>query len=550
MATYQITAPDGSNYEVTAPDSASQDAVMRYAQAMWNKPQAQKPQAPEDPGTLASIGIGFGRTADKMLQGVKQAGLAAGSLLPGSLGASASSALDEQKATQAFRDSGYAPLQEQHPLGTLAGEALPLLAVPMGGSVRAAMALGSLPGLVSYGTPGEKLAQGVGGAVGSAAGYGVGKAIGSVISPGIRPGSPEVERLAQTAAENNLPLDAAQRTGNPVLQNVKAALGTIPWTASSQAAKEAQRQTAYNASLLKYIGVQADAATPDVMSDAYKSITGGLNSAAQNVALTLDDKAVSGLADVEKTYLRRLPTDQKPVINSYLQDLTELIGVPGGIPGDVYAKTRSELGRIASGTNNITLREGAKGLQRVLDDAFDRQAPPESVALMKEARGQYAKYLTLTSALEKSRNPAGNLGPKQVYAQAQQDIPGFERDRGNFANLVRAGRQFLPEPIPNSGTPQRQMYTNLLTAGSMSGLGALAGAMAPGENKQVLPGAALGLAGFGLSRGAQGALNSQWLSKYLASQMLTDAQKAALARGGGLLGLLAGGGAGSALTSP
>jgi hypothetical protein len=229
-----------------------------------------------------------------------------------------------------------------------------------------------------------------------------------------------------------------------------------------------------------------------------------------------------------------LPTDQKPVIGSYLEDLTNIIGKEGGLPGDVYNSTRSELGRIAAETNNNTVRQGAKDLQRVLDDAFDRQAPKEAVRDMKEARSQYAKYLTTAEAQKKGRSTAGDIPAKQAYAQALQDIPGFERKTGDFEDLVRAGRKFLPDPTPNSGTPERLMYQNLLTAGSMGGLGALGGTLSGGD---AVSGASLGLAGFGVSKGAQGLLHSPQFTKYLMSHKLTEAEKKLLARSGGLLGL-------------
>ena len=69
----------------------------------------------------------------------------------------------------------------------------------------------------------------------------------------------------------------------------------------------------------------------------------------------------------------------------------------------------------------------------------------------------------------------------------------------------------------------------------MSGLGALGGAMAGGDP---MSGAALGLAGFGISRGAQKALNSPLLMKYLSGSRLTEAEKQLLAQAGGSIGLL------------
>lgn len=507
------------------------------------------PGAPQEGAGQAAL-IGSGRMLDRLYKGVKQAALQMNSVpglgaaaMPGlsailQQGDEARQQLDSMAVEEGRNTAQYGKLQKERPIATMLGEAAPLMVLPMGSGIRGAMAVGAVPGIVEYGTPEEKAIRAGAGAVGGGAGYGIGKGIGKVISPGAAPATDEAARLASVAAKEGIPLDAAQVTGNQVLQNTKAALSRIPWTATGQQAKEAERQAAFNSAVLKRLGSGGKAATPDVLADAYAATTQKMESAANSVALTLDDRFVEKLAAVEKTYLRRLPTDQKPVIQSYLDDLTELIGKEGALPGDVYSKTRSELGRIAFETKNSTVREGAKGMQKALDDAFDRQAPPQAVKAMKEARSEYAKYMTTSSAVKKGRSVSGDIPPKQLYAQAQQDIPGFERGQGgDFADLVRSGRMFLPDPVPNSGTPERLLYQNLLTAGTMSGLGALGGLAADDKATGVPTGALLGLGGFGLSKAAQAALNSPQLTRYLMNKVLEEEQKRLLAQGGGLLGL-------------
>jgi hypothetical protein len=490
-----------------------------------------KGQEPEDPGVLAAMGLGVGRGLDKLLQGGKQMALTAAEMV-GSKDATAE--LARMAETEKFRDEGYAALQKQHPYATMAGEAAPTLAVPMGGSIKAAAMIGALPGLAEYGSLKERAARGVAGAAGSGVGYGVGKAIGAVASPGMKAASPEAERLAKVAAAEGIPLDAAQVTGNPVLHNAKAALQQLPWTSTAQAAKAQEQGDAYYAALLRSFGAEGKAATPDVLADAGRRIGGNIEEAAQSATLKLDDTFVGKLADIEKKFVRRLPTDQKAVIRSYLDDLTDLIGKE--MPGDVYQSTRAELGKLAHESDNQTVKHAAKQMQKALDDAFDRQASPEMISQMGRARGEYSRFSTVSDAVKGSRAQDGRPSPKQVYAKAQSDIPGFEKGAGGeFADLVRAGRQFLPDQVPNSGTAQRQMFNNVLTAGAMGGMGATSSFLATGDPTS---GMALGLAGFGTSKAAQKLINSPQFTQYLLRDVLTAEQKKLIAEAMGKAGLL------------
>ena len=56
MATYRVTAPDGSSWNVTAPEGAEESAVLKYAQAMWKR-------APHEPKPDPTEGTSFGQRA-------------------------------------------------------------------------------------------------------------------------------------------------------------------------------------------------------------------------------------------------------------------------------------------------------------------------------------------------------------------------------------------------------------------------------------------------------------------------------------------------------
>lgn len=150
MATYRITAPDGSAWNVTAPDGADESAVLKYAQSMWKRaPQEAKPAAnpkeafgeahtnPEvNIGGMAIKGessggfnpaaaiIGAGQFADKVGKGLTQASLFKDYALKRLIGGGQQEldALDAMKQSEKENDRHFAKLQTVHPGSVVAGQ--------------------------------------------------------------------------------------------------------------------------------------------------------------------------------------------------------------------------------------------------------------------------------------------------------------------------------------------------------------------------------------------------------------------------------------------
>lgn len=490
------------------------------------KPVTDATPAPmqDDPGFWGSAAIGMGRTLDRAAKGLEQGFHTLTRNKP---------ELDRMAQQESENTRLYGKLQDARPGATMLGEIAPMLAIPAGGSLKAAAAISAIPGLMEYGTAEDKLSRGAFGAAGGALGYGAGKMLGKTVSPAMKPDA-ETQRLAQVMAGEGVPLNAAQVTQSPQIQKAASALKSIPWTAGAEAQKEVARQQAYNSAVLKRIGSDAKAATPDVMADAHAKITGTIENIANSVSLKVDDKFLADLARVEENATKRLPTDQWKPLKSYIDDI---LASSDNIPGQVYQNARSELGKIAYSSSDNAAKTAAKDLQRALDSAFDRQAPKSAVSMMNQSRSQYRSYMQISDALQKSRSESGDIPAKQLYAAVQRGAPDFVRGGGGeLADVARAGRRFLPDPAANSSrTAEAAMYQNLLTAGTMGGLGAAGGALSGGDP---ISGLALGLGGFGLSRGASGMLNSPALSKHLARDVLSAEQKKMLEKFGAKAGLL------------
>lgn len=78
MATYTITAPDGQQYDVTAPDNATQDQVLAYAKANYQKtapmvgvtPQPTQQQVtPQEPPSMIERAFGLGSPLMRTIKG-------------------------------------------------------------------------------------------------------------------------------------------------------------------------------------------------------------------------------------------------------------------------------------------------------------------------------------------------------------------------------------------------------------------------------------------------------------------------------------------------
>jgi hypothetical protein len=131
-----------------------------------DKPKKKEAAPFDDPGFLKTLGIAAGRTTDNILSGLTQMYL-------GARGESA--ALGGLKQQQDEKNRLYKPLQEQRPWATGIGEALPSMAIPVGGGAtlmgtagRMAM-LGGMPGALEYGTVDERVKRALLGAGAGAA---------------------------------------------------------------------------------------------------------------------------------------------------------------------------------------------------------------------------------------------------------------------------------------------------------------------------------------------------------------------------------------------
>lgn len=198
MATYRLTSPDGENFEVTAPEGATEEAVLRYAQAMWKaKPKTLAAPKKADPTEDMSVG-------EQALAGAGKAFVDLGRGIGQMTGLVSQAEIDEAKRLDAPLMNTGAGLA-----GNIGANMLTAL-VPGGNTVKGAALVGGALSALQPTATGESRLQNT--AVGGALGAG-----GALAAKGIGKGlSAAKGRMANLAAkvEAKAAADAAAETAS------------------------------------------------------------------------------------------------------------------------------------------------------------------------------------------------------------------------------------------------------------------------------------------------------------------------------------------------
>lgn len=364
------------------------------------------------------------------------------------------------------------------------------LTLPAGGfaSIPArAAATAAIEGATTPGGVTDRLTAAALGGAGSVGGELVGKAFGTMLKPFSKTLKPEAERLLNVARSNNIPLSAADVTGNRFLKGLESVLPDLPSSSSAAiATKEVQREAWKKAIFregdhiydpnINNLGVMKTR-----LNAAYTDLSG-------RNSLQVDRTFKSKLRDVADNQLRRVPTNQKAVVQSYLDDFNS---APLGarIDGTVYQDTRSMLDRQAKSFKNSdpATAHALANIRDSLDSAMERGLNPVDKAAWRNTNKDYM----VMKNIEKATDPVtGEVSPAKLVTSLTQRDPNimkYGRGPQQLADLAKVGKQVISETTPNSGTPLRSLAMKLAT-GTVSPI-TFAGGLVGG-----VPGAALGMA--------------------------------------------------------
>jgi hypothetical protein len=411
--------------------------------------------------------------------------------------------------------------------------------IPMGGKALGLTADGAAIGTAdAYGHDRDVT---TGAAIG--AGFGLGgdlltRAGGKILSPFMT--SPERTAAANTLKKEGVDLTAGQATGSKKLRYAESELGG----ASAEALMEKQGEQ-FTRAALKRVGENADRATPEVIDKAFTRIGSQFDALSRN-PLIPTPKIGQDLTQIAVDYAGTVaPSMRIPIIEKSINDALSVLQ-SGRMDGKVYKTLRSNLDRVARGTNQPEAKMAARNIINALDDAMEQsiaQLNPRELGKWREARKQYRNILVVEQAATGAGENAalGLISPSQLRNATvnKQGRRNYARGNGDFTDLARAGEAVL-KPLPQSGTAPR-----LAARGLPNLLGAAVGAGGGAQQGGGWEGALLGAgAGFAVPYVAGRALMSGPMQSYLGNQAagaITPEMRAMLSRalaGGGTAGLL------------
>lgn len=360
----------------------------------------------------------------------------------------------------------------------LVGATAPVLSsVPVVGNAlsKTAQSIGASKGIL--GTLGSGAVQGgvqtaltegdLSGAGPGAIGSGVAGAAGKLLRPigddaisAARKGY--VEILKKAGIDD---LSPAQLTGNKNLELIDSVLAeTFPTSGTARKTTEGQLKK-FTQEAMKKAGIVADDFSPAVREQTEKLFGQKYKDLIKNEIVKIDDEALGRLVDIETKTLAKLPTNIRPVVESYLKDIVD---TGGSLSGEAYQAARSQLSSQAKGlslTDPFTANV-LRDLRNTLDEAADRSLPAAKKGAWKELNKQYANYKVLQKAGSMiSQDSLEGLISPSALNRAVETANRTKSQAGysDLYSLSRAGRSVLADSVPNSGTAQRQLAQQLLT---------------------------------------------------------------------------------------
>lgn len=352
-----------------------------------------------------------------------------------------------------------------------------------------------------------------GGAIGAALPFaiaGASKAFQKARSPFLS--SPERTAAVQYLESEGVPLTAGQKTGSRGLRYAESEIGG----AKAAQIMDDQGRAFTDAAMRRAGG--SGLADEDNLRALQTRLSKGFEGISKRNNMTADGDLLRDMLGTLQEYNKVLPSEQKQIFGSVVQDIGERIKAGGGtMSGSDYQSIRSRLTKRAfnaRGSDN-ELADAYRGIRNALDSAMERSVSGVDAGVWKELRRQYGNSKVLMKAAKGGGEEAalGIISPARLrMAAASGNGDAYVLGNSDFSQLAKAGQAAMT-PLPDSGTASR-----LATRGLMSlpaGMGAIAG----GATGDIMTGLAGAAAGAAVPKLTGAALMSKPVQRYLANQI-------------------------------
>jgi hypothetical protein len=308
------------------------------------------------------------------------------------------------------------------------------------------------------------------GAAGGVAGTAIGRGIGHLLKPVPRVPSETRDAAIKTAESIGMKLTPGDKTQSLALQQAEAVLSRTPGGAGLFDRVKDSNQKALNRIAAQTIGENVDELSAPVIARASDRISKTFNelSAKSNVKLTDN---FSNLVTKLKNTNDTLGPFRNPQVDSLIEKSTQLAQMKE-IPGNVYQVIRSELTSSADDafrSGNSGAGRALKDIRNALDDAAKSGLNKADQELWDTVRKQYAHLTTLVKGNVITK---GNVNPNLIKNEMVKFNPKLYKSGKNESPLAAIGNvaENFKQMVPNSGTPERGVMSNMMFGNPLTGL--------------------------------------------------------------------------------
>jgi hypothetical protein len=465
MPTYRIQGPDGRILIIEGPEGSTPEQALEFVKSQAATRNAAIAETKQEIFSPLQAGvIGAGRRADKIAQGVKQAGL--GTLAAAKAGTGIGDPKEQLQGLAAMRDAEaekdrlYAPLAEKHPFATGLGETVPALAIPGGQATTAARILAPAAGMAamgaaSYGTPTERLQRGVTDGI-----FGLGGGVvGEGVRRGIAPAQSSLNSIQQQAVRNaseklGIQPRPSQLTGNQNLARVEDYLARMPGSAGVMEDLASANKANVNRVAARAIGENSDNLGEDVLRSAADRLSGTYDTLRANAVMPVGQPIFDAVSKAE-IMLTKGSTKGKEGALSMIQELKDTLYQNKQLDGEAYQAWVRDLSAEARATNNRTISAALREVEK----AMDKAARGADAKLWAKTDKEYAALETLTKQYAVNN---GDVNPVKV-AQLMEGQFGKNLKTGKVSgpmvDIANYGRA-MPPLRQGSQTAERQAVGN------------------------------------------------------------------------------------------